>query len=759
MAESSIKILLVEDNPGDARLLRENLADVTSVQFDLTHVEQLQHSLQLLQQTIFDVILLDLSLPDSSGLETLAQLRNEAPTIPILVLTGFDDERLAVRAVQNGAQDYCIKGQVTGDLISRAIRYAIERMRTQEELRQQRDFLDAVVETASEGIAVSNETGDFIIYNSRVQEITGYSQQEAQQPDFLSRLYPDSSQAAQVRTAIQRVFEGQELYNQEWEITCKDGETRNVLMSARMLSYNGQRWLLSTVRDISDRRRAEQKIREQAALIDIATDAILVQDLSSRLLFWSQGAERLYGWMSEQAVGQMSDRLFQHHLRPDDIDVQSIVLSQGQWQGELHHKTYGGQEIVVESRWTLMPDQEGKPRSILIVNTDITQRKQLEAQFLRAQRMESLGILASGIAHDLNNVMTPILAASQLLQMKLTDEKSQQLLRMQEDNIKRGAGLIRQVLSFARGVDGTFTPLEVRHVISEIRQIIVQTFPKSIYVQLSLAENLWMVTADPTQLHQVLINLCVNARDAMPQGGTLIIGAENAVVDESYTSINLDAKPGNYVMLRVADTGMGISPAILDRIFEPFFTTKEVGKGTGLGLSTAVGIIRSHHGFIHVYSELEQGTEFRVYLPATAAASVDMALGNGSSKFIRGQDDLVLVVDDETAVCEVTQTVLETHGYRVMTACDGIEAIALYTRHHRDIDIIVIDMMMPNADGPTTIRRLHGINPEVKIVAISGLTSNRSLAESCGNGVKAFLAKPYSTETLLDTLHQILTVS
>jgi PAS domain S-box-containing protein len=759
MAEPIIKILLVEDNPGDARLLQEHLADVTSVQFELTHAEQLQYSLQLLQQTTFDVILLDLSLPDSSGLDTLAQVRDYAPTLPILVLTGLDDERLAVRAVQKGAQDYCIKGQITGDLMSRAIRYAIERKRAQEELRQQRDFLDAVVETASEGIAVSTEDGNFIIYNSQLQEITGYSQDEAQQPDFLSRLYPDPSQAAQVRTTIQRAFEGQELRNQEWEITRKDGKPRRILMSARVLAYNNRSWLLSTVRDISDRRQAEQKIREQAALIDIATDAILVQDLSSHILFWSRGAERLYGWTSEQAVGQNADRLFQQHLSPDDIDVQPIVLNRGQWQGELQHKTRNGQEIVVESRWTLMPDQAGKPRSILVVNTDITQRKQLEAQFLRAQRMESLGILASGIAHDLNNVMTPILAVSQLLQMKLTDEKSQQLLTMQEDNIKRGASLIRQVLSFARGLDGKFTVLQIGHVIAEIRQIVVQTFPKSIHVQLSIANDLWMVRADPSQLHQVLINLCVNARDAMLSGGTLVIGAENTIIDQSYSSIHLDAKPGNYVMIRVADTGTGIPSTILDRIFEPFFTTKEVGKGTGLGLSTAVGIIRSHNGFIHVYSEMGRGTEFRVYLPATIVPPIETASGNGLSVSKHGDGELVLIVDDEAAVCEVTQTLLETHGYQVMTAHDGIEAIALYTRHFHEIDVIVIDMMMPNADGPTTIRRLHAINPEVKVIAISGLASNRSLAEESGIGVQAFLSKPYSTQILLDTLQQILVPS
>lgn len=755
MANDPIKVLLIEDNLGDARLLREILVEVKSIRFDLVHVDRLEQSIFQLQHDTFDVILLDLSLPDSQGLETLSHIKDEGAAIPIVVLTGLDDEILAIKAVQSGAQDYLIKGRVTGDMLARAIRYAIERKRVQEELRQQRDFLDAVVETASEGIAVSDERGRFIIYNSRLQDITGYSQTEAQQFDFLSQISPNSGLSAQAMTAFQNAFQGQEIDNQEWEIVRKGGERRNILVSTRVLSYNNRSWLLSMIRDISDRRRAEQKIREQAALIDIATDAILVQDLESRILFWSKGAERLYGWTAGEAIGHHTERLLDQGNYPEYDLIKSTLLRDGEWQGELHHVTRHGQDLVIESRWTLMPDEVGSSRSILVVNTDITERKQLEAQFLRAQRMESLGILASGIAHDLNNVMTPILAASQLLQMKLTDDKSQQLLTMQEENIKRGAGLIRQVLSFARGIDGKFTLLQIRHLIGEIRQIVLQTFPKSISLRTDTPNDLWMVSADPTQLHQVLINLCVNARDAMPYGGVLTISAQNISLDEAYTRMHIDAKVGDYVMIRVSDTGMGIPFDIQDRIFEPFFTTKEVGKGTGLGLSTAVGIIRSHKGFIQVYSEIERGTEFRVYLPAVAIAQpqINQTI---RSKLPPGHGELVLVVDDEKSVCDITKTLLETHGYRVITAQDGIEALSVYTQNQNDINAVLVDMMMPNADGPTTIRSLQAINPKVKIVAVSGLSSNRASAESAGTSVKAFLPKPYTAETLLITLHKIL---
>jgi signal transduction histidine kinase len=428
------------------------------------------------------------------------------------------------------------------------------------------------------------------------------------------------------------------------------------------------------------------------------------------------------------------------------------VTSLGEWSGELSKVTKSGKKIIVESRWTLMRDRLGQPKSILCVDTDITEKKQLAAQFLRAQRLESIGTLASGIAHDLNNVLAPILMTAQLLQMKTADERSQHLLKTLESNAKRGAALIKQVLSFARGVEGKHTTLQLRHSIAEIKQITKQTFPKSIEISTDIPSNLWSVTGDATQLDQVLMNLCVNARDAMPNGGSLRITAENISIDENYARMHLEAKVGAYIVITVADTGMGMPLEIRERIFEPFFTTKELGKGTGLGLSTVVGIVKSHGGFVNVYSELGRGTQFQVYLPAVetmetqAVGELEPGLGNG---------ELILVVDDEAAIRESTKTSLETYNYKVMTASDGIEAIAVYVQHRAQISLVVIDLRMPTMDGPTTIRTLQKLNPQVKIVAVSGLASNTQVA-SVGNGVKAFLSKPYTTQELLKNIDELL---
>ncbi|MEH1886460.1 MAG: PAS domain S-box protein [Nostoc sp.] len=374
---------------------------------------------------------------------------------------------------------------------------------------------------------------------------------------------------------------------------------------------------LALIRDITQQKQAEQKIREQGLLLDISTEGILVRNIHNQILFWNQGAERLYGWKAEEVVGKNVLQLLYKDISPQLEDAYLKVMNTGEWRGELHQLTKEGKVIIVESRWILIRDDNGQTKSILSVNTEITQQKQLEAQLLRSQRLESIGTLAGGIVHDLNNILSPILMSVQLLQKKLPDSQSQQILQTLENNVKRGANLLKQVLSFARGIEGKRTIVQIQPLMAEMEQIIAQTFPKSIICQVDIPKNLWYVRGDTTQIHQVLINLVVNARDAMPNGGILRIAAENLVIGEHSAQINIDAKVGSYVAIVVTDTGMGMSSEVQERIFEPFFTTKEVGKGTGLGLSTALGIIKNHGGFVNVYSQVGRGTQFTVYLLAS----------------------------------------------------------------------------------------------------------------------------------------------
>lgn len=628
MDNRSVRVLLVDDDEDDYILTRDLLDQSRETQFELDWIFQYDAALEVMCQHRHDIYLLDYRLGERNGLELLEQAIANGCRVPMILLTGRGDRSIDLAAMKAGAADFLDKSQLKAPLLERSIRYALER------------------------------------------------------------------------------------------------------------------------------HRAEQKIREQAALLDVATDAILVQNLDGQITFWNKAAQQIYGWHSEEVLGKNANTLLYPAENSSRLqDIQIAVGLKGNWYGELHQIGKDRKKIIVESRWTLVQQDEEKPKSVLIVNTDITEKKQLESQFLRAQRMESIGTLAGGIAHDLNNVLTPILMVVQLLALQLKDKQGQQWLNILETNTKRGAELVKQVISFARGVEGERTLVQVRHLIGEIKQIAKETFPKFINVYTDIPQDLWTVSGDATQLHQVLMNLCANARDALPNGGVLNISAKNLLIDEHYAQMNVDAKVGSYIAITVSDTGTGIPPEILDRIFEPFFTTKELGKGTGLGLSTVIGIIKSHGGFVNVYSEPGQGTAFKVYLPAVEEIQTPSVT---DIKLPSGHGEVILLVDDEIAIRKIAQTSLETYDYKVLTACDGVEAIALYAQHKQHISAVLIDMMMPMMDGLTTIHLLQKMNPQLKIIAISGLALSDKVSVAMETGVQAFLSKPFTAEELLRTLSGVL---
>ncbi|MEH2298281.1 MAG: PAS domain S-box protein [Nostoc sp.] len=498
-------------------------------------------------------------------------------------------------------------------------RYIRQLQQTELTLRQSENRLRAMIDAEPECIKLIARDGTLLEINAY-----GLAMMEVESADVLIGKPIDAVIVPEYRAAFADLHKSICQGNKgtlEFEIVGFKGTHRYMETYAVPLrnESDGTFIYLALTRDITQQKQAEQKIREQAALLDVSTDAILVRNIHNEILFWNKGAERLYGWKAQEVVGKDVLQVLYKEISPQVEDAYLRVMNTGEWRGELHQLTREGKVIIVESRWTLIPDDNGQPKSILSVNTQITEQKQLEAQLLRSQRLESIGTLASGIVHDLNNILSPILMSVQLLQNKLPDSQSQQILQTLENNVKRGANLLKQVLSFARGIESKQTIVQIQPLMAEIEQIIAQTFPKSIIYQTDIPKNLWNVCGDTTQLHQVLINLVVNARDAMPNGGILRIAAENVVIGEHSTQINIDAKVGSYIAIVVTDTGMGMSSSVQKQIFEPFFTTKEVGKGTGLGLSTALGIIKNHGGFVNVYSQISRGTQFTVYLPASTS--------------------------------------------------------------------------------------------------------------------------------------------
>jgi PAS domain S-box-containing protein len=501
--------------------------------------------------------------------------------------------------------------------------------------------------------------------------------------------------------------------------------------------------------------QGESSVEELAILLDKAQDAILVRDLDHRITYWNDSAERLFGWTAEEVIGRKA----REFLYPNEIEFdQAMVklLQQGDWVGELSEIDKSGRELIVETRWTLVRDEEGNPKSVFCIETDITERKRQHRQFLRAQRMESIGTLAGGIAHDLNNVLSPILMCIDLLRTNEADAERLAILSAIESSAQRGADMVKQLLSFVHGVEGRRLEVQISQLLCDIEKIANETFLKNIQVRTIIAADPWIVVGDSTQLHQVLLNLCVNARDAMPDGGTLTLSAKNVRLNERDLAIDPHAKPGCYVLIQVEDTGIGMRQEVIDRIFEPFFTTKELGKGTGLGLPTSMAIVRSHGGFIRVASEPSKGSIFSVFLPAEVRTSHPIETTTPSQP-PRGRGETILIVDDEASVRQITAKTLENAGYHTLLAADGAEAIAIYSQHMARIDLVLTDVMMPLMDGTATIRALHRMNPDVRIVVASGLPPSARLNQAAHSVVKHFLPKPYTAQTILTVLRNVLT--
>lgn len=543
-------------------------------------------------------------------------------------------------------------------------------------------------------------------------------------------------------------------FNGQFRHHKKDGSTIHVEIFSSPIVWEGIASHMVTAIDVTARKKAEQRMQDQADIIDRAHDAIIIRNFDDRrIVLWNKGAERMYGWRAEEIIGRTEDSMFADER---DIEVaMRALIAAGEHAAEIKQLTKDGREIITEHRATLVRDRTGAPRSILIICTEITEQKKLETQLLRAQRLESIGTLASGVAHDLNNILTPIMMSVQSLYDDLEEEERHMAVALIEESARRGAGVVKQVLTFARGVEGQRVVVNPSHLLDEMSDIARKTFPKSIEVVCRYPKDLWSIEGDPTQLHQVLLNLSVNARDAMPDGGSILLTAENFNVDEHYASMTPEAKVGAYVVLSVKDTGHGMSRATIEKIFDPFFTTKELGKGTGLGLSTAVGLVKSHGGFISVYSEPGKGTTFKIFLPAKTDIGAHLAT-YAPGELLKGNNEMILVVDDEQPILQVTRVVLEQHKYKVVTATDGPEALAMFAQQMNSIDVVLTDIQLPHMDGVNLIRAIKKMKPDAVVIASTGQGEHDRDSQLQALGVTHLLSKPYDTRKLLGTLRDAL---
>ena len=625
-----------------------------------------------------------------------------------------------------------------------------ERKRMEEALRR----YEMAVEQSSDGIAIADPEGGLTFVNRAWARMHGYEISEMI-GQHLSINHTSEQIESDVGPFNREVVKKGE-HRGEVGHRRKDGTTFPTWMSTTVLKDDQGKpvGLVGIARDITERKQAEERISEQAALLNAASDAIYVRTLDHTVTYWNDGAERLYGWTRDEALGRKITELGNADHAAFGA-AHAVLLAQGNWSGELKKTSKTGKEFFVFCRWTLLQDQQGRPKEVLAINTDITEKKQLETQFLRAQRMEAIGALAGGIAHDLNNVLAPILMSTSLLRETVTDPESRSMLATMAACAQRGADIIKQLLVFARGKPSARVPMPMRHLLQDMEKIMRETFPRNIQPRVGAEKELWPVLGDATQIHQALMNLCVNARDAMPDGGTLTLAGANVTLDAAFARRMPEARLGDYVCISVTDTGSGIAPEHLDRIFDPFFTTKEIGKGTGLGLATVQGIVRGHDGFVRVNSRMGEGTTFELYLPASPEAAV---ASKSDTEILppRGHGELILVVDDETSVRGAVQQTLEMHGYRVVAAAEGNDALALFTRHGDEVKAVVTDMMMPGMEGPALIRTLRNLEPKLPILGMTGLAERAGVKGMKNLDLQVLLTKPFTGANLLEALHQAL---
>lgn len=622
--------------------------------------------------------------------------------------------------------------------------------------------LSRAVEQSPATVVVTDVEGRIVYVNPKFTELTGYQPSEVlgQNPRILKS---GTLPAETYRGLWETVLAGRE-WRGEMHNRKKNGELYWEFASISPITDEQGKitHFLAVKEDITAQKKAIRALKESEErfrqLAENIPGTFWMIDCRGRLLYASPNYETVWGrtcrsryYAPESWIGSVDPR--------DRERVRQAYANLGK-TGK-YDETY---RIVgpngTGTRWIYdrafpIYDSEGKVSRWAGIAEDISERKQLDEKFLRTQRMESIGRLASGVAHDINNILTPILIAASMLRDKLTPEGFQMVVNTIEESAQRGASVVKQVLTFARGAEGSRVSIDPRMLLFEMERIAQETFPKSIQISTQCDGDIWPLNGDPTQLHQVLLNLCINARDAMPEGGRLMLSAENAYLEAPRPVLVQEVDPGFYVVFKVTDSGAGIPSEMLDKIFDPFFTTKELGKGTGLGLSTVLGIVRGHGGFVDVSSEQGRGAVFSVYIPALGEAETS-ASKPVSAQVPGGNGELVLLVDDEPAILSVTEAILTSSGYKVLMAGDGSQAFRVFSEHAGEIQAVVTDIMMPTMDGVSLIRALSKRNPGLKVIVSTGQADDSHYTELNSLGVRHFLSKPFRTAQLLNLLREIL---
>ena len=769
--KADFHILLIEDTPEDAVLMAALLQKPRGATFRLETVESLAHGLERLSRGGIDAIILDLNLPDSRGLETFERVQELDPTIPILILTALQDEAIADQAIRMGAQDYLVKGHVDSSLLVRAIRYSIERKRSENALRMSEERFELMARATNDAVWDWDLVANRIWWNVGVRSFLGYP------PDHLgtdldwwrAHIHPEDRE--RVISCIRSVIDGGgRFWLDEYRYLCADGSYACVFDRGYVIHDDRGKAvrMIGAMMDITDRKRAEEALRETnetlRTLVQASPLGIAVCDAEQKLRIWNPAAERIFGWRAHEVLGRPMPSLAPLD-REDAFAILSVRVLRGEALTgmEFRSQKRDGSSVDLSVSMAPLRDARGSISGTMAVVADITGRKlaeeqkeQLEEQLRQSQKMEAIGKLAGGIAHDFNNLLTAVSGYAELLHGKFEGNDPN---RVYADEILRSSGraaaLTRQLLAFSRRQVLQPRVLDLNGVVRGVDGLLRRLIGEDIELRTALDSNLGPIKADQGQVEQIIMNLAVNGRDAMAKGGTLTIETRNVTLDESYTTAHNRARRGPHILLSVSDTGCGMSAETQSHMFEPFFTTKEQGKGTGLGLATVYGIVKQSGGDIWVYSEVGRGSTFKIYLPRTDGAP-EAPLRETTRMRPKKGSETILLAEDAEVLRRLLREILVQHGYTVLLAGNGAEALQRSREHTGPIHLLVTDMVMPQMSGRELASRLLPQRPETKILYMSGYTEEAIATHGVLDAGTAFLEKPFSPDSLARKVREIL---
>jgi signal transduction histidine kinase/DNA-binding response OmpR family regulator len=767
---TTLEILLVEDNPGDAYLLRHLLPDTESVRYEFNCVTRVSEAIACLKEKETDLVLLDLGLPDSDGIGTVTALRGASSDIPIVVLTGTDDEKIGIAAVQAGAQDFLVKGKIPVSHLARVMQYAVERHRSQKKLRESEQFLRSALDGLSAHIAIVDDTGviltvnkawrEFSVKNGAGTEKTGPGNNYLAVCDSAGE--ENAEDAAAFAAGIRAVLAGREPvfemvypchspHKPRWFNGCvtpfpADGPARVVVAHENI-----------TKRKLAQKALIESKNKVQSIVDNIGIGVALigpdmeVLEINQQIRDWFPGAPLKLPFHCYDAFGLLyGSEACEDCPAKRTLADGKIHRAIRETRGEKKNRTY---RIVTSP----LRNDEGRIQAAIQMMEDITESVSVEKKLRQAQKLESLGTLAGGIAHDFNNILSAILGFTELALDKTP--KPGPL----EDNLReihragiRAVELVRQILTFSRKTEPPVRgPLRIDLILKEALKLLRATLPTTIEINLSIEKNRDCVIAEPTQIHQIIMNLCTNASHAMgPEGGVLSINLEQVVLDRQFTEKNPGLIPGPYLKLSVSDTGCGMTPEIIESIFDPYFTTKDLGEGTGLGLSLVLGIVRECGGDIFVESTPGKGTIFTLYFPSVKEADVKNRLPEEAP--VPVGRERILVVDDEAPILKLLQRSLEQLGYHITTEQDGARALALIQNTTEAFDLVISDMTMPKITGSQLAAKLKVLYPDLPFILCTGYSKLMTEEKIAEMGISALLIKPVSIRKLAETVRRAL---